>query len=135
MSTKLFPSQVTGNLSKNYRDMLFAKANAKIDSKTVFGEGYFNLQSPAKTFKTRNHSLITESTTRKQPMLVKKHLNKANGYNYSTRKFHLQSDKFIDRLLPTNPSSANIMFQADGSQIALPQNPSEINVSTVHLNV
>ena len=134
MSTKLFPSQVTGNLAKNYQDMLFAKSNSKNESKTVFGEGYFNLRSPAKTFRTRNHSLITESTIKKTPMLAKKHLKMTNGYNYSMRKFHLQSDKYVDRFLPTNPSSANIMFQANGSQM-VPQDPSEINQSTVHLNV
>lgn len=43
-------------------------------------------------------------------MMVKKHLRLANGFNYSVRKFHLQSDKYVDRFMPTNPSVANIMY-------------------------
>ena len=60
-----------------------------MQDKSVFGEGYFNLSPPARTFRSRNKSLIVESTTKKQPMLVKKNLKLTNGFNYSVRKFHL----------------------------------------------
>lgn len=90
MSTKLHPWQVTGNISKTYHEMLFLKNNAKIDKNSVFGEGYFNLKAPAKTFRTRNHSMMADtSNKKKEPMLVKKNLKLTNGFNYSIRKFHL----------------------------------------------
>ena len=53
--------------------------------------------------------MITEMNMKKTPMEIKKQLSLANGYNYSVRKFHLQSDKFGSNLLPTQPSVANLL--------------------------
>ena len=111
MTTRLCPWQVTGNLAKGHHDMLFTKANVMKRERSVFGEAYFDLKSPAKTFRTRNRSLGNNShTNKKQPMEVKKNLALTNNFNYSFRRFHLQSDKLVDRLLPTKPSVANLLF-------------------------
>lgn len=77
----------------------------------VFGATDSNLLlSPAKTFRSRNHSLITESNSKKQPMRVREQLKIMNGFNYSVRKFHLRSKDMVDRLLPTQLSVANLLF-------------------------
>ena len=64
--------------------------------------------------------------------MVKKQLKMANGFNYSVRKFHLQSDKYVDRFMPTNPSVANIIFD-DWNMAALhePVANIEMNESTI----
>ena len=90
--------------------MLFAKENVAKQGASVFGEGYFDMNSPAKTFRMRNKSMIAASSMKKKPMNVKQNLKMANGFNYSFRKFHLQSDKYVDRFMPTNPSVANLLF-------------------------
>ena len=128
MSTKLNPWQVTGNNAKTYHEMLFNKNNTKIDQNSVFGEGYFNLKAPAKTFRTRNHSMMTDtSNKKKEPMLVKKNLKLTNGFNYSIRKFHLQSDKYVDRFRPTDLSVANLMHERSKKE-HLNSNVSNLNL-------
>lgn len=109
MSKTLCPWQITGNLAKNHHDMLFKKENVAKANSSVFGEGYFDLRSPAKTFRMRNLSMGYSHTTRKEPMEVKKNLKNFNNFNYSFRRFHLQSDKPIDHLMPTSPSVANLL--------------------------
>ena len=51
-------------------------------------------------------------TTKMKPMEVKKNLKLINNYNYSFRKFHLQTDKYghVEPVMPTNPSVANLLF-------------------------
>ena len=89
MSTKLHPWQVTGGLDKGHHDMLFTAKNVEKERNCVFGEGYFSPNAPAKTFRTRNRSMIAQKTERMIPMEVKKKLHLYNGFNYAQRKFHL----------------------------------------------
>ena len=92
--------------------MLYTKQNSKKPCSSVFGKGYFDLSPPAKTFRTRNLSMAHNSsnTTKMKPMRVKETLSQmTTGFNYSHRKFVLQSDKQVDRLLPTDLSVANLM--------------------------
>lgn len=113
MSTMLRPWQVTGNLATTAHDMLYMKQSPSMQNKSVFGQGYFNLASPAKTFKSRNFSLAHDSSnTKKKPMRVKETLGQmSTGFNYSFRKFMLRSDKGVDNKLPTDLSVANLMHE------------------------
>ena len=110
MSLKLHPNQITGNIIKPAQDMLYHKRNASLAGGSVFGEAYFDTKPPAKTFRQRNRSLAVSKTPRMEPMLIKKNLHLANGWNYPDRKFHLQSDKVVDKLMPTDMSVANLLY-------------------------
>lgn len=98
--------------------MFYKKQSSKKPCDSVFGQGYFDLNAPAKTFRTRNSSMAHNSSSlRKTPMRVKETLNQiSTGFNYSHRKFVLQSDKQVDRLMPTDLSVANLMHKKIDAQ-------------------
>lgn len=110
METHLLPTQMTGSARIPAQDFYAKKLSVQINQ-SIFGGDYFNLKAPARTFRTRNVSLTNNlPNPRKESLELVRNRHSPNGYNYATRKFHLISDKIVDRVLPSKPSAANLLI-------------------------